>query len=98
ACEVRPGHMRWQPGRHQVCGHLEIDEMSQSKWNQGQTVEHPRDSYAAVGRCEAEVPPVPVSREPGIEDPSCCRHYRGLTACPPDVHSERDENARHSQQ
>ena len=89
--------MRGQPARHQVRGHLEINEMSQTKGDQGQAIQNPRNAHAIVADDESEASPVPVSSEPGIEDPGCCRHHRGLGARPPGVDCGRDENEGHSQ-
>ena len=70
--------------------------MSQAEGDQSQAIEYPCDSQAIIADGEAEVPPVPVSSEPGVEHPDCCRHHRCLATSPPDVHGGGGEEDRHS--
>ena len=64
ASEVRPGHMPWQPARHQRDGIFEIEEMGDAEGDQSQTVKRPRDAQTLVAGGETEAQSVPVIGEP----------------------------------
>jgi hypothetical protein len=83
-----------QPG-----GILEIEEMGYAERDQGQAVEHPRDAQPLVAGGEAEAPPVPVTGEPGVQNPGARRHHRGVTTAPPGIQDRGSaEDVRHPEQ
>ena len=73
--------------------------MGQAEGDQGQAVEHPRDAQALVAGGETEALPVPVTGEPGVQNPGGRHHHRSRHRRPTRQQSVgREEEVRHSKQ